>query len=50
MSSRRDESVLNVRLSFGLLGAAGSTTVTYALAALVLVALCSRTPGVPMWS
>jgi O-antigen/teichoic acid export membrane protein len=34
--------------AFGLVGAAASTTVTYALAALVLIALCSRELGVPM--
>jgi O-antigen/teichoic acid export membrane protein len=34
--------------AFGLVGAAASTTVTYALAALALVALCSRILDVPM--
>jgi O-antigen/teichoic acid export membrane protein len=34
--------------TFGLVGAAASTTATYALAALALVALCSRTLEVPM--
>jgi O-antigen/teichoic acid export membrane protein len=34
--------------AFGLVGAAASTTVTYALAAVALVALCSRIVGVPM--
>jgi O-antigen/teichoic acid export membrane protein len=34
--------------AFGLVGAALSTTVTYALAAIVLVALCARELGVPM--
>jgi O-antigen/teichoic acid export membrane protein len=34
--------------AFGLLGAAASTTVTYALAAAVLVALCARTLELPM--
>jgi O-antigen/teichoic acid export membrane protein len=34
--------------AFGLVGAAASTTVTYALAAFVLVALCARELGVPM--
>ena len=34
--------------AFGLVGAAASTTITYALAAVVLVALCSRNLGVPM--
>jgi O-antigen/teichoic acid export membrane protein len=34
--------------AFGLVGAALSTTVTYALAAVVLVALCARELGVPM--
>jgi O-antigen/teichoic acid export membrane protein len=33
---------------FGLLGAAASTLITYALAAGVLVAICSRRLGVPM--
>jgi O-antigen/teichoic acid export membrane protein len=33
---------------FGLLGAAASTLITYALAAVVLVAICSRRLGVPM--
>jgi O-antigen/teichoic acid export membrane protein len=34
--------------AFGLVGAAASTTVSYALAAVVLVALCGRILGVPM--
>lgn len=34
--------------AFGLVGAAASTTVTYALAAVALVALCSRIVGVSM--
>jgi O-antigen/teichoic acid export membrane protein len=34
--------------AFGLLGAAASTTITYALAAVALVAVCARTLGVPM--
>jgi O-antigen/teichoic acid export membrane protein len=34
--------------AFGLVGAAASTTVTYAVAAIVLVALCSRIVGLPM--
>jgi O-antigen/teichoic acid export membrane protein len=34
--------------AFGLVGAAASTTITYALAALALVALCAHTLGVPM--
>ncbi len=34
--------------AFGLVGAAASTTVTYAVAAVALVALCSRIVGVPM--
>lgn len=34
--------------AFGLVGAAASTTVTYAIAAVVLVALCASTLAVPM--
>jgi O-antigen/teichoic acid export membrane protein len=34
--------------AFGLIGAAASTTVAYALAVLALVTLCARTLGVPM--
>ena len=34
--------------AFGLVGAAASTTITYAVAAVALVALCSRILGVPM--
>ncbi|MGZ6642124.1 MAG: lipopolysaccharide biosynthesis protein [Solirubrobacteraceae bacterium] len=34
--------------AFGLVGAAASTTVTYALAAVALVALCARTLAIPM--
>jgi O-antigen/teichoic acid export membrane protein len=34
--------------AFGLVGAAASTTITYALAAFALVALCARTLSVPM--
>jgi O-antigen/teichoic acid export membrane protein len=34
--------------AFGMLGAAGSTTVTYALAAVALVSVCSRLLDVPM--
>ena len=34
--------------AFGIVGAAASTTITYAIAAVALVALCSRIVGVPM--
>jgi O-antigen/teichoic acid export membrane protein len=34
--------------AFGLVGAAASTTITYAIAAVALVALCSRIVGAPM--
>jgi O-antigen/teichoic acid export membrane protein len=34
--------------TLGLIGAAASTTITYAVASLVLIALCSRELGVPM--
>jgi O-antigen/teichoic acid export membrane protein len=33
---------------FGLVGAAASTTITYALAAFALVAICARSLDVPM--
>jgi O-antigen/teichoic acid export membrane protein len=34
--------------AFGLMGAAAATTVTYAVAAFALLALCARTLDVPM--